>query len=57
MEFDRLVYHFQQAGIKPQTIIDIGANKGQWFIECRKRFKCTMHLFEADGDNLLTLID
>ncbi len=57
MEFNRLEYHFQQAGVKPQVVIDIGANKGQWFTEFRKRFKCNMHLFEADNDNKELLTD
>tara|TARA_R100000750_G_C2335229_1_gene91824 strand:- start:366 stop:1046 length:681 start_codon:yes stop_codon:yes gene_type:complete len=57
MDFDRLTYHFQRAGVTPQVILDVGANKGQWFEECRKRFKCTIHLFEADSDNFASIVD
>lgn len=58
MEFDRLVHHFKNAGVVfPVVIIDVGANKGQWFSECRKHFKCSMHLFDADKDNYEDLHD
>jgi len=57
MNFERLVYHFTRAGVTPSVILDIGANKGQWFKECRTKFICQMHLFEADSDNHSSIVD
>ena len=57
MNFERLVYHFARANITPRVILDVGANKGQWFKECRNVFRCPMHLFEADNDNFGSIVN
>lgn len=48
---DRLKYHFDRVGKIPGTILDIGANKGQWFSQCKETFNCHVHMMEADNDN------
>ncbi len=52
----RMVSCLARQGIKPETVIDVGANVGQFAIACAKIFpSVTVHSFEPEPDSLKRL--